>query len=542
MKGQLIIRKYGFLLLLALLFCISHIEFVNSKLNPTANIMNKLKKRFEESKNRYYQDLFAKTENMLKKFKQKPVPNELQSYKNSIKKKIMQSNPAFSDNEQNSFHTGISFLSLKQAIPSGQGPEYFFVNSQYERSIDRLPLSGEGKEPWSASYWPIRNGAISVRYNKNYSMNTIGIWDFSRNSWKSQYTLSQSIYKYSQPSEWNSIAASQRQAYVDYIYSPAEKYDILVGDSNFGLTAYLKRYSSQFSQNGDCPGWYGICHGWAPASFRYPKALKSVTLTAADNLTRVTFLPNDIYALTSLFWANASFTTRFLGAICPYSDSSQIKSDPYTGLYLDPQCSAINPGAFVLAMGNELGIKKLNAILDPSSDGEIWNQPIKSYTMRFFNVLTKTFAASVAEAKQPVNRVKASTDSFMRFISNRVSYNTVSIVGVFMTYTYSVETEPVHNNQPNQFYSKTDQTIASLELDAYNNIIGGEWLTNKHPNFMWKPDEASTPAGKYDSVSPSFTGSTYSLQQLSTYAKASSQYGQPLKTVVDYIVNLASTN
>lgn len=547
MNGHRRLRHYGLLLLLTVFVCISHINTkmkVNSKSNPAADIMDQLKQRLQDEENKFYENLFTNSFGNLQSWKAKPVSPHLQAYKNSYKQRIKQLNPVYNPQLGKSFKNAASFLSLKDPIPSNQGSLYnFFINMQYVTNIDNIPLSGQGVEPWSATYWPIENGVISVRYNRNLSSNTIGVWDSSTNSWSSTYTLAESIGKYSQPSEWNSTPASQRQGYVDNVYSPSEKYDLLLGDTSFGLTSYLKWYSSQFeNSNGDCASWYGICHGWSPASYRYPKAIKPITLTAADGVTQVTFLPNDVYALTSMFWANASYTTRFLGAECPYNDPSQIQSDPATGLYTDPQCNAINPGALVLALGNELGINKLNAILDPAADGEIWNQPIKSYTMRFFNVLTKTFSSSRAAGTEPVSSITSSTDPFMQFISSNLSSSTVNIVGVFLTYTYAVEVQEAHTDQPNQFYSKTDQTIAAIELDANNNIVGGSWLTNKHANFMWKPAESSIPTGKYDSVAPAWDGSTSGLNNLTYYAQNSSQYGQPLKTVVDYIANLASAS
>ena len=53
-----------------------------------------------------------------------------------------------------------------------------------------------------------------------------------------------------------------------HLLSPAEKYDLLVGDANYGLTKQMwnagKGYHDRY---GSVESWMGYCHGWAPAAY-----------------------------------------------------------------------------------------------------------------------------------------------------------------------------------------------------------------------------------------------------------------------------------
>jgi len=132
-----------------------------------------------------------------------------------------------------------------------------------------------------------------------------------------------------------------------------------MGDFNYTLTNAQKMVGFGYvAKNGSIPGWFGICHGWSPASYSFPRPNKTVTLTAADGQTRVTFLMEDIKGLTSLFWANANYYTDFVGSICKYDSIDDIPKDNVTGLYTDVTCSSVNPGALLLTFGNQIGILK----------------------------------------------------------------------------------------------------------------------------------------------------------------------------------------
>jgi hypothetical protein len=55
-----------------------------------------------------------------------------------------------------------------------------------------------------------------------------------------------------------------------------------------------------------------------------------------------------------------------------------------------------------------------------------------------------------------------------------------------MTITYMVETTPSHDEGP-RVAPESVAYVYDLELDQNEKIIGGEWYSNIHPDFIWTP-------------------------------------------------------
>ncbi len=95
--------------------------------------------------------------------------DELHELKTSFKKQIM--DRSVSSNEKMSsgftsakFH---SFLNIKiNYSTAADDPTNFFGSTPFVTDAKKIPEVGSAKECWSGSYWPMRNGLISVRYDK----------------------------------------------------------------------------------------------------------------------------------------------------------------------------------------------------------------------------------------------------------------------------------------------------------------------------------------------------------------------------------------
>jgi hypothetical protein len=481
-------------------------------------------------------DLFDKilknAEKELENFKMKVIPKELFNYQNSFKQQIIER--SMDSNSQCSF----SFLSMKKKGKIIPDATTFFGNSNYETLCDKLPMNGKAIEPWSASYWPARNAYISARYCNN-DKNTIGIFDKKTQKYSRYFAYKESAGMYIQPDEINKISPKNLENQINSYFSPSEKLDYLLCDKTFALTNYLKNFSKQFSKDGDIPTWFGVCHGWAPAAYYFAKPLKPIKLYACDGKTRIEFLPDDIKALATQFWANATYKTRFVGSICPFNDPKKINSDKETGLWLDERCAAINPATFIIIIANQMGIKKLNLIFDPKSDDEKWNQPIYSYSMRYFNILNNQFYSSCKEAKISVDKLKGTNDKFLNFLARTVTSQTTHVIGVLIEVTYSIEVNPVHDQTSTKNFFKTDKFIAAIFLDKLGNLIGGQWKYNLHPNFMWKHEETIPPSSVCDDKSQVFSGSVSSLKNLAPNSLKCSKNGQLIKVIIDYLIKLS---
>ena len=58
-----------------------------------------------------------------------------------------------------------------------------------------------------------------------------------------------------------------------------------------------------------------------------------------------------------------------------------------------------------------------------------------------------------------------------------------------MVLEYIAETQPVQSEEDGEAfdYVKTVFYRYDLELDNSGNILGGEWYSNMHPDFLWTP-------------------------------------------------------
>jgi len=332
-------------------------------------------------------------------------------------------------------------------------------------AIDRADLRAAAlaESPWSDDYWPVYLGGIGQRYaDRRFPLAT----DWHKN------------HAYVQSHPVRDILAADDPTAIGRL-SPAEKYDLLVGDHRMGLTASVWAEGRRLHDRDDLVEvWMGIGHGWAPASCALPRPLHMVEALAADG-RRLRFFPADIKALASLLWARAAAPSRFVGGRCDAADLTD--------------AAGINPDTFHLALVNQLGVARRSLILDATHDYELFNQPICAYRYELFNPQRLRAAPTLAEALTPIAELDRAPFSGPRGPA------TATVVGVMMEVTYVRASIPTHAGQddPSRDQLRTVRYLYDLELDHAGTIIGGEWYTHKHPDFLWTPGagaRARTPA------------------------------------------------
>jgi hypothetical protein len=420
--------------------------------------------------------------------------------------------------------------------------------------------------PWSGDYWATSSGGLANRYA-----------GCMPGGWKEGFD-----YIRNHPSKV--ILKSGSEVWVNEL-SPAEKYDALVGDANETLTrASWLDGKAYFDKRGEVPGWFGICHGWSPASFMLPRPLKSVKVLTPDNIT-LTFFPCEIKALGSLLWAKSNPKTRFIGGRC---NTEKPEFDPATGRVVtlmnpfvaadyptdqppDPtqpapgtvdvslgtetwdettgapgareggrptaaDCADSNPGSWHLAVVNQIGVSKRSMVLDASFDYQVWNQPLLGYKYTYFN--PQTFKQSDVLAEATVSRAAFSSDIFKKYRSPKAA----TFVGIVMRVTYMGENG---NEQVHEDSSTNDAVIDvdyyyDLELDASGKIIGGEWYTNSHPDFLWTPPKGSRAVSRYENLATGTwqTGKAIPASWRAAAAKASADM-TPLAAIVEQLFKLS---
>jgi hypothetical protein len=387
----------------------------------------------------------------------------------------------------------------------------------YEQDVvrDLLSMEREGllngalaEPPWTDSFWPMNRGLTARRWNdKNFPDST---------DWQQNYDY------FLQDSGW---------FFATWHLSPAEKYDLLVGDSaktltNVGWNAGKYHYD----RRGHVPGWQGLCHGWAPASIMTPNPKKSVTVLGANGLP-ITFYPSDIKALASQAWGEATPRINFVGVRCKVNDP---KEDEF-GRVIDPACFDVNPGTWHMAVVNQVGRQKRGFIFDATYDFQVWNYPIYAYRYHYFN--PQTLSTSDTLAGSMVRRSDFKIDKFKSYRSQRAAF----IVGIAMDVQYAVPTAPSAKPVFNSLFH-TVKYVYDLEIDQNGNVVGGEWYSNFHPDFIWNvPVGSKALSGVERQMTNEMHWDGWGLlpQEIRDAAAKASLKQQPLHLIVETLLRLS---
>ncbi len=355
------------------------------------------------------------------------------------------------------FFIFLSRISFAIGIQEGNQPEIF--DDSFKMVLESLPKSGQTKTiPWSDTYWPTYKGGISYRWNKADCPNLpeperIG------------YQIGANLPKLA-------------------CLSPAEKFDLLMGDKNWTLTNFERKRtqimktipgSKEYDPSFKIPSWEGICHAWSPASIAYEEPLPGLLKTREGGV--VPFGSSDIKALLAFgidlespIIPKLRNTTKFAGKRCE-EDFKKLKEDLAAGKISrndfvkrmnNSRCTEdVNAGSFHIIITNQIGLKDQAFVIDRTRDAEVWNQPVFAYEYQVFPYYDR-----IPEDSHP---------------------KTESLVKVVMKIKMIVEIEPVWNPRPYPFKEiKEEQYEYLLELGANGLILGGKWLSDNRPDFVWK--------------------------------------------------------
>jgi hypothetical protein len=369
-------------------------------------------------------------------------------------------------------------------------------------------------KPWGDWYWPFYRGLLGARYaDPEFPRGT----HFPTNY---NYVLNRGAW---------SIFDSGPDARIDNL-SPSEKYDLIMGDSGLSLTAASWRRGQSFQdQSGTVATWMGICEGWAAASIMTPGPVRRVSVATPMGKS-VTFYPSDLRGLASLLWSSAAPRMRFISTRCNVKQPAQNAN----GRIIDQACFDPNPGTWHMTVVNQLGLGKKPFIMDSRYDYEVWNRPVISYKITYFNPQTSVQSQKAAAVTIP--KALFTRDKFSEFRSDDARF----VVGVSMDVTYASELRS-HHLEGSSFSSRIVKYVYDLELNAEGKIIGGEWYTNSRPDFLYKPPEGSRAISFADyGLDPrDWDGQSPVPQQWREHAKEGATRNQPLAVVVERLMQRA---
>jgi hypothetical protein len=387
--------------------------------------------------------------------------------------------------------------------------------------LDQLDLKKSELEsiPWSGDYWPIAMGILGQRpFDKTF---------MRLGSWKERYD-------YFKKNPVHEIVKNPR-ANLNMMLSASEKYELVLGDSNSFLTQHMWLEGKAYNdEHGNVEEWMGICHGWAPASYMMAGPKKSLTLKSYDQKREVTLYPDELKGLASYLWATSPFETLHIGGRCNDKDPAQDEN----GRTISKDCFDSNPATWHLAVVHRLGLQKKSFIIDATYDYEVWNQPVVGYSHTYFNPKTKKVTEVLSEAK--VEIADMPNDTFKKYRSPEAK----SLVGVAMRLGYVVERNVSDNESEPPPYSDVVwvEYMYDLELDGNGDVIGGEWYTNLHPDFLWTPKDGAKTFSRFDSAlkTKAWNGKASAPKDWAEVSEASHYHTrQVLTPIVEQLIELS---
>lgn len=414
-----------------------------------------------------------------------------------------------------------SFYPASLAAGANNLARFFPSHATLIKKIEELQSLEKGsleKQAWSGDYWPTYRGGIGSRYedpNLPKGVDFKMFYDYFQN----------------RPSiDFDNFEVVQN-------LSPSEKYDILMGDSNFTLTkwSFSDAYDSYVANGQNLETWFGLCHGWAPASFMLERPRKTFEIQIKEfqgKTFMLKFYPDDIKALASLLWANSTLQTYFLGGRCNIKQPDRDEN----GRIIDDNCFDVNPGSWHLAVINQLGKNRAGIVMDATFDYEVWNQPVVSYKFTYFNPETKKQTSNLKSALIPIKEFKS--DKFKKYRASESKY----IVGIIMELTYVSEARASHKemNSEDDDDLVSVQYVYDLEVNSESEIIGGEWYQNVHPDFLWTPPVGARAISVTDhELVGEWASNTVPPVVWKKSVQMASSYGQPVAKILEGLIQRA---
>ncbi len=352
------------------------------------------------------------------------------------------------------------FLLMNSALAEkwnrSNNPDFFnvIIGKSVEKNFQKLPLKASIKDDrygWSESYWPSYLGGIAYRWNHPFP-----------NPFSYEFHTKEELLQMSE----DQLAQ----------LSPAELYDIAMGDYSYKLTKkVLNKYSP------DDLWWEGICHGWALAALHYPEPDKT-SLINKDGI-RVSFGSSDVKALVSMhdafnsrgFYVRVGDRCAAEGKVVGEGSEEDFNQTPSSQDASKSACRDVNPGAFHIVLGSLIGIHSKGFVADVDRYNDVWNQPVTGYESE----IIKSLPLSKTDLKNGV--------------SKKIQIKTKMIYGEELQFfTQSaldegennfVSKEPVTGTIAQAFKAKNYEYI--LELSSSDNIMGGEWISETRPDMIW---------------------------------------------------------
>lgn len=403
------------------------------------------------------------------------------------------------------------------------------TNDCFIHHLDKLHslycLKGKtAAKPWSTTWWSSALGGIAFRYQQDPLSYTDAEGVVMADNWSfsDRYTKATSKKLLWMPNRQRFLDSQNSIQWTPQFLnalSPAEKYDLLIQSREELKNPKWLLTNAVFGDTGSSgvETWFGICHGWAPASLVEPRPGAQAVINIPDPTSPtatipLTFYSSDIRALTSYYYGRnisrgfgREAASHLLGGRCETSIGDAEENDGS-----GDNCFDVNPGAWHKSIVNLVPHLGKGAVFDITRDREVWNQPIESYEFCYLSmpeVLAalpalgsgmvdnkKEVGAALYSKLKPLCKndfssalVKATTFASKDRYAAKRAPGVQNLVGVLFRNRFGKDYWQLSHikskNPPDIF--EDEYYLYDLELDADQKILGGEWHVFQHPDFIW---------------------------------------------------------
>lgn len=309
------------------------------------------------------------------------------------------------------------------------------MSTTFNRSFSSLPLAGEVSD--RQKYW-------SSDYWARYKGGINYRWHALR------------------PSGFNLISPTREAALTmssDALsrLGPSEKWDLFIGRYDYPTKNEVNNYASPTR-----PTWEGICDGWAGAAMNHDEP-NPVVVSNPDGV-QIPFGTSDIKALLSWYYAKKhSGGYDQMGYRCRGSDAGTDRCQ-----------HDMNAGSFHVVLANKLGVDGTTFIADIDRNSEVWNHIAYDYKS---TIRSSNLAPLPTSAPGTVKLARVRTVVKYVFLLRKNTWTPVLGTSLQRTSTRTYE--------------------YFLDLDSTGRIIGGDWISNQRPDFLWLERKVSRFGGLF---------------------------------------------
>jgi hypothetical protein len=336
---------------------------------------------------------------------------------------------------------------FNKLIPHTRGDATVDINGQ---------PNGKG---WSDSYWPLNRGYIADRWQNP----------------DAKFKFKSYALPLGGPERLKALSITELN-----LLSPAEKFDILRGRYDLPLAKQLIKDTEPKEKS----WWKGLCDGWTTAALHIAEP-QPVTFVSKKDKIEVPLGSSDIKGLLSFYYARRhDANVAYVGKSC--------RANKKLMLGIDGSCQDINAGAFHVVLINQIGLKRQGFAMDRDGGVQVWNQPVLKYQTEYTPLIRRSAKASEEARKEIAVKTTITYANELYDTDNEELENDVHA---------SPSYEPVLGTSRQRYKTKTYEYV--IELDAHDQIIGGDWTGgDASPDMIWKQDFSLPGMGSNDKGEP----------------------------------------